>query len=41
MENKTYYLCGPDGSGKTSYIENIEKTLKVRKNSNALCFCGS
>ena len=33
MNNKIYYLCGPDGSGKTSYIEEIERKLKDRKNS--------
>jgi len=27
MNNKIYYLCGPDGSGKTSYIEEIERKL--------------
>jgi len=32
MINNTFYIAGPDGSGKTTFLEDLEKQLLVHKN---------
>lgn len=32
MNNQAFYLCGPDGSGKTTFLKAIERRLQVDGN---------